>query len=83
LTGPRVVVLYTRRGCGLCDDAEVELRALSQQLGFSLEVRNIDREAELREHYTDVIPVVFADGREVARAPFVAEELRELLQQHV
>ena len=81
MTSPRLVVLYTRQGCGLCDDASVELRVLSQQFDFVLEEREIDSEPTLREQYNDVIPVVLADGLEVARAPFLAEELREILQQ--
>jgi hypothetical protein len=72
-------VLYTRHGCGLCDDAAVELRDLSHRFGFSLEERDIDTAAGLRERYNDVIPAVIADGREIARAPFAADDLAELL----
>jgi hypothetical protein len=72
---PQEVVLHTRRGCGLCDDAAVELRDLSHRFGFSLEERDIDTVTELRERYNDVIPVVIADGREIARAPFATELL--------
>lgn len=76
---PLEVVLYTRLGCGLCDDAAGELRVLSAQTGFILVERDIDRDAALRERYNDVIPVVLADGQEIARAPFAVEDLRELL----
>jgi glutaredoxin len=80
MTAPRTVALYTRHGCGLCDDASFELRALSGELGFVFEERDIDNEPALREHYNDVIPVVIVDGNEVARAPFDSEELRELVR---
>ena len=77
---PREVVLYTRKGCGLCDDASVELVALSAELGFVYEERDIDAEPILRERYNDVIPVVTVNGTELARAPFTSDHLRKLLR---
>ena len=79
MTTPSEVILYTRPGCGLCDDAALELRSLAGALGFVFAERDIDLHPSLRKRYNDVIPVVLADGREIARAPFVAEDLRELL----
>lgn len=55
------------------------LRALSIELDFTLTEHDIDQEAALRARYDHVIPVVVADGREVARAPFAIAALRELL----
>jgi hypothetical protein len=79
VTAPRKVVLLTRNGCGLCDDAAVELRRLSDVFGFSFTEKDIDSEPGLRERYNDLIPVVLADGREIARAPLAADDLQELL----
>lgn len=81
MTVPREVTLYTRKGCGLCEDAAVELRSLCRELYFSFVERDIDDVPELRERYHDVIPVVIADGREITRAPFITEELRVLLEE--
>lgn len=73
------VVLYSRKHCGLCDEASSELRDLAHALGFNFNERDIDDDAELRARYDTVIPVVMVDGRIVAQAPFVIEELRDFV----
>jgi glutaredoxin len=54
------VVLYTRRGCHLCEDALAILRR------HSLRPRLVDIDADpaLRRQYNDCVPVVEIDGRE-------------------
>jgi hypothetical protein len=79
MTQVHEVTLYTRKGCGLCDEAAVELRRLRAKLGFDLIEFDIDDHPDVEESYNDIIPVVIADGREIARAPFAAETLAELL----
>jgi glutaredoxin len=56
--GPRVV-LYTRDGCHLCDDALDRLR----QFGLNAQLVDIDADAELRERFNTCVPVVEIDGR--------------------
>ena len=54
------VILYTREGCHLCQDAKVLLER------YSLTPReiDIDSDPELRQRYTTCVPVVEIDGRE-------------------
>jgi len=53
------VVLYTRVGCHLCEDA----RALLVRNGLSpLEV-DIDGDAELQSRFNECVPVVEIDGQ--------------------
>lgn len=73
------VVLFTRKHCGLCDEAATELRALSTEHGFRFVERDIDDSPELRERFDTLIPVVMIGGEVVAQAPFVPEELREIV----
>jgi glutaredoxin len=73
------VILYTRRDCGLCDEAAEELAALQHELGFALRTIDIDTDDELRERFNDVIPVVAVDERIVAQAPIPPGSLREAL----
>lgn len=75
----REVVLYTRRVCGLCDDAAAELRRLRDALGFTLTEKDVDEDAELRERYNDVVPAVVVDGEVVAQAPIDLRALRAAL----
>lgn len=56
---PRVV-LYTRRGCHLCDDAH----ELLKQHGLAPQLVDIDADPALAERYNECVPVVEIDGRE-------------------
>lgn len=62
------LVLFTRAGCHLCEEADRLLSALTSRRGESLARVDVDGlPADAREHYTDLVPVVTVDGREVAR----------------
>lgn len=56
---PPEVILYTRRGCCLCDDAE----AVLAQHGLHPQLVDIDANSELREQFTNCVPVVQIDGK--------------------
>jgi glutaredoxin len=58
------VTLITRTGCHLCDDAETSLRQLSLELGFPLELFDVDSDRELANRYSDRVPVILVDGAE-------------------
>lgn len=67
--GHRVVVeVYTRQGCGLCQEAE---RRAAREAGRRSEVRlvDVDQDPELARRYGDRVPVVVVDGREVSAGP--------------
>jgi glutaredoxin len=54
------VVLYTRPGCHLCDDA----LALLARHGLAPQaIVDIDADPELHARYTDCVPVVTIDGK--------------------
>jgi glutaredoxin len=56
---PPQVVLYTRQGCCLCDRAA----ALLARHGLQPELVDIDANSELREQFTNCVPVVQIDGK--------------------
>jgi glutaredoxin len=58
------VVLYTRPGCHLCDDARVVLERVRGDHPFALEERDIDEDDALLRAYLERIPVVTIDGEE-------------------
>jgi hypothetical protein len=58
------VVLYTREGCHLCDDARTILLRVRQYHPFRLQERDIERDALLLRAYLERIPVVTIDGVE-------------------
>ena len=53
------VVLYTREGCCLCDQALDLLR----RHGLSPQLVDIDQDPELRAQFTECVPVVEIDGK--------------------
>ena len=61
----RTVVLYSREGCCLCDDARQMLVQLRDAgASFTLEERDIETDDSLFRAYLERIPVVTIDGAE-------------------
>jgi glutaredoxin len=75
VTPEQGVILYTRRGCHLCDDA----KRLLVKHGLSPEEVDIDADPELQRRYTECVPVVVIDGRERFRGRVDEVLLRRLL----
>ena len=57
------VLLYTRAGCHLCDEAKQLLRELQKKAPFRFQEVDIDQDPELRQRYNEQVPVVFIHGR--------------------
>jgi glutaredoxin len=55
------LVMYSRPGCHLCDDARVVL----QRIGEPFDEVDIDSDDELFKRYLERIPVVALDGDEL------------------
>jgi len=53
------VILYTREGCHLCEDA----KAVLEEQGLAPTLVNIDLVPELRERFNECVPVVEIDGK--------------------
>jgi len=68
------VVLYTRQGCHLCEEA----LAVLEQHGLRPRLVDIDADSELRERFNECVPVVEIDGRERFRG-----RVNELLLQRL
>lgn len=59
----RNVILYSRDGCHLCEQAEKTLANLHLNADFISEVIKIDSDPVLVAQFSHEIPVVFIDGR--------------------
>ena len=60
---PTEVILYTRSGCHLCDEAKDAIRRLQREAQFLFREVDIDQDAELRQKYNEEVPVIFIGGK--------------------
>ena len=63
MSTPRVT-LYSRPGCHLCDVAREVIERVCADLGEEYVEIAIDDDPQLRERFTDEVPVTFVDGRQ-------------------
>ena len=76
MTGsPMDIVLYSRRGCCLCDQAKAVIAAQ----GLAVREVDIDGDPQLRERYDQCVPVVVIDGKERFRGRVNEVLLRRLI----
>lgn len=61
MTGPRVV-LYSRPGCHLCDDARDVVARVCSDLGEEYVEVDITTDPALVRRFSDEVPVTFVDG---------------------
>lgn len=57
----RVVVL-TRLGCHLCEEAIAHIAVVCAETGDEYAVVDVDSDPELQRRYTEQVPVTFVDG---------------------
>jgi glutaredoxin len=57
------VVVYSRKGCHLCDVVKETLTQFQGDADFQWREVDIDADPQLLQRYNDEIPVVFIDGR--------------------
>jgi hypothetical protein len=77
----RQVLMYTRKGCHLCDDAWELLQRAAKRHHLSLSKLDVDKDAALVERYGDCVPVVLIDGKVRFRG-VVNEVLLERVLRH-
>jgi glutaredoxin len=73
------IVLYTRAGCHLCDDAREILVSVQDRHDFELVERDIEGDERLLRAYLERIPVVSIDGVEAFELFVDESELERML----
>lgn len=61
---PARVVLYTKPGCHLCDDARQVIRQVCDEMAARWCEVDISADPALLRQYAEQIPVTFVDGRQ-------------------
>jgi glutaredoxin len=74
------LTLYSKPGCHLCDEVRAALDELQADHGFAIEEIDITRDSALFEQYRYDIPVLWRDGREVARGRITDRELLRIVR---
>ena len=59
----RQVIVYSRKGCHLCEIVKETLGKLERRGGFTWSEVDVESNDQLRRQFTDEVPVVFIDGR--------------------
>ncbi len=74
------VVVYSRPGCHLCEEALAQIVALHEQ-GYRFELHEVDIESHdlLLRRYLERIPVVEVDGAEVSELVLDRDALKAKL----
>ena len=75
----RQVIIYSRPGCHLCDEAKTVIQNAGCSDRFTLEEINIESDSELLRKYKYDIPVVTIDGVEAFRHRVNAAEFKTRL----
>lgn len=61
------VIVYSRPGCHLCDEAKTAIKNSNTSDHYVLEEINIESDKELLRKYKYDIPVIMIDGEEAFR----------------
>lgn len=75
------LILYSKPGCHLCDEARDLLEELRGERGFEIEEIDITRDEALFALYRHEIPVIVRDGVVLARGRITEHELTRQLDQ--
>lgn len=57
------MIVYSRKGCHLCEVVKETLGKLERRGGFTWREVDVDSDEALRRQFTDEVPVVFIDGK--------------------
>lgn len=75
-------LLYSRPGCGLCEEMLAQLQALPSARAVPVDVLDVDSDPQTRLRYGHKIPVLLYAGELVCHGHLDAEEVHKALALH-
>lgn len=75
-------LLYSRSGCGLCEEMLSELAALAEAQPFGVDVLDVDADPAAKVRYGHKIPVLFFAGELVCHGRLDPQEVHKTLAYH-
>ena len=82
MQGKAQVVIYTRPGCHLCEEAKQEMLAAHCADQYVLEEVNIESDPALVERYALEIPVITINGTKAFKYRLTAAEFRKAVRRN-
>ena len=76
------LTLYARSYCHLCDEMIGQLKPLQDELGFVIDVVDVDHHPALEARYGELVPVLAAGGTEICHYHLDADRLRAYLTEN-
>ena len=73
------LTLYTREGCGLCEEMKAVIRKVGEEVPLQLGEVDVDGTADLKEKLGHEVPVLFINGRKAFKYRLTARDLRKRL----
>lgn len=73
------VIIYTRPGCHLCDEAKQVMKSADCENEYTLSEVNIETDPDLLQRYRFEIPVITVDGIEAFRHRLTVDAFRAKL----
>ena len=73
------VVLYSKPDCHLCDGVKADLLGLASEIGFVLQVKDIQTDPDLFDRFRYLIPVVDIENGPLLYPPMDFLALRQAL----
>lgn len=74
------VVLYSRRGCHLCEEMRNVILSLQGEFPISLIEIDIDKDHSLKKKYGLRVPVIAINGKVVFESKIDMDQLKDYLQ---
>lgn len=74
------VIIYSKPGCHLCEEAKAAIEAAGCAEEYALEEINIETDPDLLRRYRFEIPVITIDGVEVLSNRVSSEEFKKAIR---
>jgi hypothetical protein len=75
-------LLYSRPGCGLCEELLAELAKVPAAQAYPVDIVDVDADAEIRRRYGHKIPVLLFAGELVCHGLLDVDEVLKALAYH-
>jgi hypothetical protein len=78
--GEIVLTLVTRKDCCLCAEMKDVTSVVAREFRARLEILDVDDDPELKQRFSNEVPVLLVNGRRAFKYRVAAAELRRRLQ---